>query len=337
MAERDRAIAAFLEAAGWGGAARAPLAGDASFRRYERVAAAGRRAVLMDAPPGREDVRPFLRICRHLRGLGYSAPDILAEDAPAGLLLLEDLGDDTFTRLLARGEAEAPLYALAADLLIDLHRRPKAEAAPGWLAPYDDDALLREAALLTEWYLPAVTGAKLPPPAEREYRALWAAAFRDARRVPETLVLRDFHVDNLIRLSDRPGIAACGLLDFQDALRGPVAYDLVSLLEDARRDVPDALRAGIRARYLAAFPALDAADLDGAMAVLGAQRHAKVIGIFTRLWRRDGKTGYLVHIPRVWRLFERAASHPALAPMRGWLDTHIPPDLRRAPDARGAA
>jgi N-acetylmuramate 1-kinase len=337
MADRPARIAAFLAAAGWGEADRVPLADDASFRRYDRILDTGRRAVLMDAPPEKENVRPFVRICRHLRGLGYSAPDILAEDIEAGLLLLEDLGDDTFTRLLAGGEAEAPLYALATDLLIDLHRRPPKEAVPDGLPAYDDAALVREATLLTDWYVPAVTGAPLPQATAREYEDLWRIAFRHLRGVPETLVLRDFHVDNLIRLPGREGVRACGLLDFQDALRGPAAYDFVSLVEDARRDVSDALRAALRDRYLSAFPGLDAADFDRAMAVLGAQRHAKVIGIFTRLCRRDGKPGYLRHIPRVWRLLERAAAHPALAPMRAWLDAHIPPHARRVPEERVAS
>jgi aminoglycoside/choline kinase family phosphotransferase len=331
MADRFALIDQFLKRAGWP-ASRAPLAGDASFRRYERITRDGRSAVLMDAPPPMEDVRPFLAIGRHLRRLGFSAPDILAEDIGAGLLLLEDLGDDTFTRLLARGADERALYALGIDVLIALHRQAPEAAIPPGLPPYDDRRLQDEAALLTDWFMPAALNRPTPAATAQEWRYLWAIALRGARAVPETLVLRDFHVDNLIRIPGRHGIAACGLLDFQDAVAGPAAYDLVSLLEDARREIAPALVSEMRARYLAAFPTRDSRALDRAMSVLGAQRHAKVIGIFTRLSVRDGKPHYLGHIPRVWRLLEAAcAREPTLAPIAAWLDAHVPPALRTAP------
>ena len=331
MADRAALIDEFLQRAGWP-ATRSTLAGDASFRRYDRVTGDGRTAVLMDAPPPMENVRPFLAIDRHLRRLGFSAPEILAEDVDSGLLLLEDLGDDTFTRLLARGADERALYALATDVLIALHRRPAAEAIPPDLPPYDDRRLQDEAALLTDWFMPAVFGRPTPAATASEFRYLWSIALRSVRAVPETLVLRDFHVDNLIRIPGRDGVAACGLLDFQDAVKGPIAYDLVSLFEDARRDIAPAIAAAMRDRYLAAFPALDAGAVDRDMAVLGAQRHAKVIGIFTRLCVRDGKPQYLVHVPRVWRLLEAAcAREPVLAPLAAWLDAHVPPAFRTTP------
>jgi N-acetylmuramate 1-kinase len=331
MTDRAAAIAAFLAAAGWGGALCVPLAADASFRRYHRLRDGERRAVLMDAPPPREDVRPFLRVARHLASLGYSAPCVLADDAEAGLLLLEDLGDDTFTRLLARGESEDALYALATDLLIDLHRRPPRDAVPHDLPPYDDDLLVAEASLLVDWYMPRVFGKAVPAATAHEYRYLWRLTLKQARAVPETLVLRDYHVDNLMRIEGRDGLAACGLLDFQDAVRGPATYDLVSLLEDARRDIDPAVAAAARQRYMAACHGLDRDAFDRSMAILGAQRHAKVIGIFTRICVRDGKPGYLRHIPRVWRLLEGDCRNTALAPIRAWLDTHIPPDRRIVP------
>jgi aminoglycoside/choline kinase family phosphotransferase len=149
--------------------------------------------------------------------------------------------------------------------------------------------------------------------------------------------LRDYHVDNLMLLRDRPGVRACGLLDFQDAVCGPAAYDLVSLLKDARRDVPAALRAPMTERYLAAFPGIDRAAFDRSAAILATQRNCKIIGIFTRLWRRDGKPGYLRHIPRVWRLIEEDLRAPALAPMAAWLDRYLPPAVRRIPEAGNAA
>jgi N-acetylmuramate 1-kinase len=336
MAERVAEIARFLAAAGWGDVPRRPLAGDASFRRYERLEAGARRAVLMDAPPPKEDVRPFMAVARLLQGLGFSAPQILAEEIATGLLLLEDFGDSTYTRLLAGAADEERLYRLAVDLLVALHQGFKATAAP--IVPaYDDDRLLTEAALLVDWYLPAVTGQPTEPALREEYLAGWRSLLPVARAVPETLVLRDYHVDNLMLLEGRSGVAACGLLDFQDAVIGPSSYDLVSLLEDARRDVSADLVAAMRERYLAAFPALDRDAFAASYAVMGAQRNCKIVGIFTRLCVRDGKPVYLAHIPRVWRLIEQDLRHPALAPMARWLDRHVPPALRRIPPIRTAA
>jgi aminoglycoside/choline kinase family phosphotransferase len=324
---REALIAEFLQKAGWGTAQRWVLAADASFRRYDRLDFAGKPAVLMDAPPPKEDVRPFVKIARYLTGLGYSAPKILAEDDEAGLLLLEDLGDATFTRLMNAGEAELPLYEMATDLLIDLHRR---KLTIEGVAPYDRDKLLTEVSLLTDWYAPAV-GIELDHAAKCAYLAAWSEVLPLAFGVPDHLVLRDFHVDNLMRLDGRSGLAACGLLDFQDALIGPVTYDLVSLFEDARRDLDPATRAAGRQRYLDAFPDLDRAAFDASWAILAAQRHAKVIGIFTRLCKRDGKPRYLGHIPRIWGLLERAVRHPGLKPIKVWFDAHIPADKRVEP------
>ncbi|KAA5607124.1 phosphotransferase [Roseospira marina] len=332
MSERDDARTAFLGRAGWGDAQRGRLAGDASFRSYDRIARSDDTAVLMDAPPPQEDVRPFTRVARHLRDLGYSAPEILAEDTEHGFLLLEDLGDATFTYCLAAGADEAELYALAVDLLADLHRRPVAATVPeGLVPPYDDRRLLDEAGLLPDWYMAAVLETPLSAEARAEYDAVWRAVFPLARAVPNTLVLRDFHVDNLLVLEDRPAPRRCGLLDFQDAVAGPLTYDLVSLLEDARRDLAPGLVAAMRTRYHAARPGLDRTAFDASWAVLAAQRHAKVIGIFTRLARRDGKPLYLTHIARVWRLLDAALGHPALADVRAWIDRHIPPERRLIP------
>ena len=330
MAEREAEIAAFLGASGWGDAERFPLLGDASFRRYCRLVRDGTSMMLMDAPPPQEDVRPYVAVAKHLRALDLSAPQIVAAEEHTGLLLIEDFGDGTFTRLLAKGDDERALYEMAVDVLIALQRRFDAAHAP-WLPPYDDKRLLNEAALLVDWYLPAVTGAPTPPALREEYLALWRALFPVARAVPSSLVLRDYHVDNLMRIDGRDGLAACGLLDFQDAVLGPITYDLVSLLEDSRRDIAPALVAAMRARDLDAFPALDRAAFDASFVVLAAQRHCKVIGIFTRLCRRDGKPRYLAHIPRLWRLLDGDFRHPALAPIQAWLDRHIPRDMRLIP------
>lgn len=332
MSERTAAIARFLAGAGWPAAEVTPLAADASFRRYLRIRRNGKNAVLMDAPPAHEDVRPFLRVARHLCALGLSAPAILAADEADGLLLLEDLGDDTFTRLLAAGADEAALYRMAVDVLLHLHRLPATAAVPAGLPPYDRQRLLDEALLLVDWFLPAATGRPAAAGARADYIAAWDAVLAEPLAQPTTLVLRDFHVDNLMRVGGRSGIAACGLLDFQDAVTGPAAYDLMSLLEDARRDVAAPLRDEMLVRYLEGAAPPDRGGFLRSFAILAAQRHAKVIGIFTRLDRRDGKPGYLSHIPRVWRLLTAAVQDPVLTDVRRWLDRHIVPDLRGAPE-----
>jgi hypothetical protein len=332
---RGEAVAGFLADAGWDGIAPAPLAADASFRRYFRLADRGRRAVLMDAPPPQEDVRPYIHVAGLLRGHGLSAPEVYAEDRELGLLLIEDFGDDTYTRLLANGGDEAALYALAIDTLVALQR---AVTKPPDLPPYDETALVAEAMLLTDWYAPAVLGAPLSPDAREEYAGLWRGILPGAAALPgPTLVLRDYHVDNLMLLPERDGVRGCGLLDFQDALCGPASYDVVSLLEDARRDVPPALRKAMTERYLAAFPEIDGGAFRRSAAILAAQRNAKIIGIFTRLARRDGKPHYLGHIPRVWRLLEGDLRAPALRGIAAWLDRYLPSPARRVPNTRNAA
>ncbi len=338
MSERAALIDTFLAGAGWAGAERAPLAGDASFRIYQRLREGGRTAVLMDAPPPMEDVRPFLVIARHLVDLGLSAPRVLAADEAAGLALIEDLGEGTYTQMLngAGGPIEDELYRLAVDLLVELHSCEAERAVPVGLPAYDDARLLDEALLLVDWYWPAMTGAPASAAARGVYVSIWIELFPLARAVPETLVLRDYHVDNLMWLPARDGLKRCGLLDFQDAVRGPISYDLVSLLEDARRDIAPALQREMREHYLAAFPDLDRDIFDASYAVLGAQRNAKIIGIFTRLSARDSKPEYLAHIPRVWRLLEGDLTHPALALIRAWFDRHLPPAMRGIPECRPA-
>lgn len=323
----------FLARHGFGDAARRPLPGDASFRRYERLEGGPRPALLMLCPPGKEAVGPFVRVAEHLRSLGLSAPAIIGEDDAAGLAIVEDLGTDTFTALLSAGEDEAALYALAVDALAVLHRAPPPPWAPAW-GPEQMTAATKST--LLEWWWPATFG--------REPSAAVIAAFEDACMAmlapfagdTSVLALRDFHVDNLLRLAGRAGAAACGLLDFQDAGIGHRTYDLASLLEDARRDVPDWLGDRMRARYLAHADGLDAARFDAAFAAHAAMRHARVAALWTRLERRDGKPHYLAHAPRTWRLLAQKLAHPACAPLAAWFDAHVPRALRRAPEARAA-
>lgn len=316
------AAPAFLAAHGWNGAEILPLAGDASFRRYFRVIEPGRQAVLMDAPPPHEDPRPFIHIAEHLVELGFAAPRILATDLDNGLVLLEDFGDARMREVVdAAPESEQRIYADAVTLLALLHRHDAAN-----IAPYDRAQYLREANLFVEWYCPAV-GLSVDAAG---YEAAWDEAMGalyspDARTVT---VLRDYHAENIMLIEGREGVEGLGLLDFQDALAGHPAYDLVSLLQDARRDVPPPLEAQMLAHYHAQVG--PDTDFDTAYAALGAQRNAKIIGIFTRLWKRDGKPRYLSYLPRVWGYLERDLGHPALAPVARWFDANIPAD-KRAP------
>ncbi len=315
---------AFLAAHGWSGAAIAPLAGDASFRRYFRVTDGSRSAVLMDAPPPQEDPRPFLAVADWLTQRGFRTPIVHAADPAAGLVLLEDLGDDRMREAIdADPDAAIGLYEQAIDVLIRL----RAHAA-GPVPPYDRAVLHREAALFVDWYCPAV-GLMVDAAG---YRQGWDAVLDPAIADEPVTVLRDFHAENLMLTGSPP---ALGLLDFQDALAGHPAYDLVSLLQDARRDVDPELERSMLARYIAATGG--GKRFTDAYHVLGAQRNAKILGIFTRLWRRDGKPRYAELCPRVWSYLERDLSHPALEPVARWFDRNLPTDRRGNPLMLAAA
>ncbi len=310
---------AFLASAGWDGAVIEPLAGDASFRRYFRIRRGDATAMLMDAPPPNEDPAPFLRAAKWLDANGLRAPGILAEDAARGLVLLEDFGEVRVREYLDQWpQDESAVYQGAVDALVDLHRLPAGPFLDYSLAEY-----LREAKLLIEWYCPArglaVDGAG--------YAAAWEAVLADMlpRQRPGVTVLRDYHAENLMLLGS---LHTQGLLDFQDALVGHPAYDLVSLLQDARRNVSEELEAEMFDYYVAKAGVGD--DFLADYARLGAQRNAKIVGIFVRLWKRDGKPRYLDYIPRVWAALERDLAHPALGPVKDWFDANIPADLREA-------
>lgn len=321
---RDDLIDAFLAQGQWASARRTHLAGDASNRRYERLLLEDDApTVLMDAPPEKgEDIRPFVDVTERLRQAGFSAPEIHAQDPDTGLLLLEDLGDAIYSRVVeARPDDEDKLYAAAIDLLATLHRLPQAVEG---LSPYDASVYRREAALATDWYMPAVNGRPTPDALRAEYLDLIEAACAPHTPVPPVCVLRDYHAENLVWLPDRDGHARVGLLDYQDALAGHPAYDVVSLLEDARRDTTEDLQAAMFTRYVTASGA-DPEEFRAAYAALGAQRNLKIIGIFTRLWVRDGKPQYLDLIPRVWAHIERDLRHPDLAALRDWVARHLPP------------
>ena len=310
---------AFLAAHGWGDAQILPLAGDASFRRYFRIVDGDRRAVLMDAPPPHEDPRPFIAIAEYLCDQGLNAPTIFARDLERGLLLIEDFGD---VRLRETVDAALPdemaHYAGVTDLLVHLHARPPMAGLP----VHGFDQWLDEVMLFADWYCPAM-GIE----ADRDaFRAAWEAALRPVELdgLPRVTVLRDFHAENIMLVSDKAGVEHYGLLDFQDALVGHPAYDLASVLEDARRDVSPAVEAAMLARYQEAT----GLDIEHAYWALAAQRNTRILGVFVRLWKRDGKDGYRRFQPRMWGLLERDLAHPALVPARQWFDANIPADKR---------
>ncbi len=317
MPDRAARIDAFLGDAGWGGAVRAPLAGDASSRRYLRLARGADRAVLMDAPPATcGSQAPFLRMARHLRGLGLAAPECLASDDAAGLHLIEDLGDVVAAGAIASDPAiEREIYATATDILVTLQGAP----CPAWAARYGPAEMA--AAIRPAWE--QYRGEGDPPSAG--WRALEAAlgALIAEHDMPTVLIHRDYHAENLVWRPECCGLARLGLLDFQDALAGHPAYDLASLLQDARRDVDPAIEDEMIARFAAAR-ALDEDRLRAAYAVQATQRHLRILGIFARLARERGKPGYLRLVPRVWRDLMRNLDHPALASLRPMVTDLIP-------------
>ncbi|MDF1736777.1 MAG: phosphotransferase [Minwuia sp.] len=321
--ERQVALQGLLLGAGLSGAEVRPLAADASFRSYHRVHGLdGRVLVLMDAPPANEDVRPFVRIAELLRDWGLSAPEVVAEDAKAGFLLLEDLGDDLFSHLIAGDRSMAPcLYTAAIEVLAALH----GQQAPSDLPRHDRDVLLSEVALFLDWRFPELHGRPASEKETESFLAAWERVLQACSLSCETLVLRDYHVDNLIWLPERSGNSRVGLLDFQDAVGGDPAYDVASLLSDVRRDIEPALASSMLAHYLE-VTGLDSQAFRASLAVLGAQRNMRILGVFTRLWRRDGKPSYTGWLARTWRLVRRDLAHEALAPVRAWVAQHAPQD-----------
>lgn len=327
LLDRSRAATAFLASAGWGAAQRTFLAGDASNRRYERLHKGPETAVLMDAAPHLgEDVAPFVEIAVHLRSLGLSAPQIWAQDHAQGFLLLEDLGDDLFAHVLANNLApEHALYVAATDVLVHLAQT----TPPHGLRPWGPTQMAQAAGLSVDWYHRAATGhaASAAPLIKAVHTALVSLVPQ-----PSVIVLRDFHAENLLWLPARAGLARVGLLDFQLAQLGPAGYDLVSMLQDARRDVSASVAQAMRARFAVAM-GIPQTEFEATFAALGAQRALRILGTFARLCLRDGKPGYLRLLPRVWDQLHDNLRHPALAELgtliAGLLPAPTPPVLTR--------
>jgi len=353
---RDETIRAFLAAAGWGDAVRRPLAGDASTRRYERLSLNGRPAVLMDWPSGpdapvaagraaysrvahlAEDVRAFVAVGEHLRGLGLSAPEIHAADIAQGLLLIEDLGDDVYGTLIEKGAGPAgepldELYRAGIETLLRLQSSPAPAVLPvgnGEMhaVPHFDDGVFRgELDVLLDWHFPVVLGREAEPDERAEFHQCWSELWPSIDAGPATLFLRDYHSPNILWLGARRGAARVALIDYQDALIGSRAYDVVSFLQDARRDVPPEREAAMRALYVerakSALPDFDEQEFLAAYAALGAERALRLMGLWPRLLKRDGKPQYMAHMPRTVDYLRRNLAHPALAALKTWLEAHV--------------
>ena len=362
--DRQNAMNTFLAASGWGDARVTPLPGDASTRRYARLAMKDRHAMLMDQPQGAEsptappdadeetrkalgynavarlagaDCARFAAVAGYLRGHGLAAPQIHAADHAQGFVILEDLGDALFADVLADGGDEKVLYQAAVEVLAKMHATdaPASLSADKPLFAYDQTALIAETDLLIQWFLPLALERDATEAEFAEHRHLWKAVLSQIAGGRRVFVHRDYHAQNLLWLPERNGVERVGLIDFQDAVAGSTAYDLISLTEDARRDVSPELAEAATAHYLVAMKAqgtpVDEAAFRREMAIMAAQRNAKIVGIFARLYKRDGKARYLSLLPRVWGYLERDLSHPALVELRAWYDRMIPKSKRALP------
>ncbi len=320
MTDRAKIIAAFLAETGWGNAIRNPLAGDASARRYERLKNPdGTTAVLMDAPPeSGENILPFVQISRHLSTHGFSAPKIYAENAVTGLILLEDLGDDLFTRVIsANPQSETPLYQAACDVLLKLHQ---ADCPP--LTVFDPPLMAEQAGLVFTSYQQRITGQQMPETLTT-FKSVIKDLLNEHSDAKPVMILRDYHAENLLWLPDRAGVARVGLLDFQDAVIGHPAYDLVSLLQDIRRTVSSEAETATIRHYIKQS-GVNEASFKTAYAVLGVQRNLRILGVFARLATDYGKPHYINLIPRVWDHVARGLQHPALSQLADILIPVLP-------------
>ncbi len=318
---------AFLDSSPYAAWSLEALDADASFRTYCRLSQGEQRVLLMDSPPDKEDIVPYLAVDNYLLSIGLRAPRILHLDADNGFAIIEDFGLQTYTHLLNQKCDAKVLYTLAVDTLSHLHEHLSPSDVE--LPRYDDGFYEDEAALFIDWYWAARTGSVASPELRQEFLQIWADLLAKVSTDKECMVLRDYHVDNLILVDDAPGkntyeLSSCGLLDFQDALIGSRAYDLVSLLEDARREVDAQMSAELIEHFTRDLSTNEKTQFLYDYRVLGAHRHAKVIGIFVRLCVRDKKPHYLDYLPHVQSLFAKALTHPAMKPLADWLVLHHP-------------
>jgi N-acetylmuramate 1-kinase len=325
MIRRREELENFLSKTEFAGALLEPLAGDASARRYVRVNISGRQAMVMDTPAEGENFPAFVQVAEYLRDSGYSAPQILARDMGEGFLLLEDFGDESFTKILkGKINEQETLYSAAIDLLTKWQSLDISDLS---LPFYDEELYLREVSLFPDWFLPQIMGVEQAASLRAEYMEIWRRILRSFPVAKNTFVHRDFHADNLMWLAGQQGVKRVGLLDFQDAVIGDSAYDMVSLLEDARRDVPQEITDLMIEKYLNKT-GQNRENFLSAYNLLGAQRNSKIIGIFVRLAVRDGKQNYLKMLPRVWKHLERDIKHPLLKKLNDWLSKHVADEFR---------
>jgi aminoglycoside/choline kinase family phosphotransferase len=362
MSDRSQLIDAFLQQHGLADAVRAPLPGDASTRRYERLTtASGQKLMLMDQPPAAESqpcdpswshderhqqgwnaiarlsagkIEAFAAVAAHLKSLGLSAPEILAIDAANGLAVLEDFGDALFAQVIAEGADEAPLYRAAIEALVVLHEAPTPKALQGaagdWsLLTYDATALQGGADLFIEWLPKLVPSLCFDEVAIAQWRAAWAPIVAEGEAGASVMAHRDYHAENLILLTDKSGAASVGLIDFQDAVKAHPSWDLHSLLQDARRDVSPELEAAMLDHYFALRPHVDREDFMQNYAALAALNEARILGIFARLVARDNKPRYAAFMPRMWRHLNANLKHPALRDVAAWMDRYVPLEVRQ--------
>ena len=354
---RFREIEAFLDANGWDGAQCIAIRGDASARLFSRLKRGANVIMLMDWPPVSDgppirDGRPYCQIAHLARKgapfiavsdwlrlkAGLSAPEVAASDLDRGLFLVEDLGDAVFGTLIAEGEPLDPLYALAVDGLLAIRASkpprdlPLAHAVPYRVPEFDREALEVELDLLLQWYFKLFPARGTSETLSRTFFEAWSPLLDWLGKQDKDLILRDYHSPNLLLCGERSGLGRLGVIDFQDAVWGHPAYDLVSLLQDARLEVPEETERTLYARYceraVKADRNFDPASFAKAYAILGAQRNTKILGIFARLSLRDGKHGYLAHLPRIQRYLLRNLAHPDLKPLRAWYEAN----LRFTPD-----
>lgn len=361
MSEREQTRRAFLAQAGLADAARDPLPGDASTRRYERlILPSGTTLMLMDQPPAAESrpadpswsperrraegwnavarlsagrIEAFAAVAAHLKGLGLSAPGITAIDAGAGLAVLEDFGDALFARVIEDGEPEAPLYLAAVEALARLHEAPTPDVLSGpageWpLLSYDETALQGGADLFVEWMPRLNPALTFDADAVEHWREAWAPVVARGAAGATVMAHRDYHAENLIRLNGLSGPASVGMIDFQDAVRAHPSWDLHSLLQDARRDVSPELEARSLDHYFTLRPDADREAFARDYAGLAALNEARILGIFARLIARDGKPRYRQFMPRVWAHLNANLARPGLETVRAWFDAHVPPEHR---------
>lgn len=362
MSDREQQIDAFLAQHGLADAARAPLPGDASTRRYERLTTtSGQALMLMDQPPAAESqpcdpawsaqerhakgwnaiarlsagkIEAFAAVAAHLKALGLSAPDIIAINAEQGLAVLEDFGDALFADVMAKGGDEAPLYRAAIEALVVLHEAPTPQVLQGpagdWpLLTYDAVALQGGADLFVEWLPKLVPALSFDEDAIAQWRAAWAPIVATGEAGASVMAHRDYHAENLILLADKSGAGSVGLIDFQDAVKAHPSWDLHSLLQDARRDVSPDLEAAMLDHYFALRPHVDRDAFMQNYASLAALNEARILGIFARLVARDKKPKYAAFMPRMWGHLNTNLKHPALAEVAAWMDRYVPLEVRQ--------